>query len=211
MVRALFISLTLALATAGCTPIGAVVGAGALAGSTALQERGFEQALTDKGTDLSIEKKLIDADFKTYQRLGVSVVEGRVLLTGIVPKAEDRVRAVKASWQTDGVMDVINEVLIGEDVGVVDTGFDLKIEKALELALTLDKDVQAVNYIAASSNGVLHLIGIAQSQEELDRVIAHGREVERVRRIVSHVMLKDSPERADLLDRLKAAEADASG
>lgn len=211
MTRALFLCLTLALATVGCTPIGAVVGAGALAGSTALQERGFEQALTDKATDLSIEKKLIDADLDTYQRLGVSVVEGRVLLTGVVPKAEDRIHAVQASWKTDGVMDVINEVLIGDDVGVVDTGFDLKIEKALELALTLDKDVQAVNYIAASSNGTLHLLGIAQSQEELDRVVAHAREVERVRRIVSHVMLKDSPERAALLERLKAAEAGASG
>jgi osmotically-inducible protein OsmY len=210
MIRGLFLFLGLSLATVGCTPVGAVVGAGALAGSTALQERGFEQALEDKAIDLSIEKKLIDGDFQTYQRLGVAVVEGRVLLTGIVPDAEDRIAAAKASWQTEGVQEVINEVLIGADVGFVDAGFDLKIEKALELALTLDRDVQAVNYIAASSNGTLHILGIAQSQEELDRVIAHGREVERVRRIVSHVMLKDSPERAELLERLRAAEA-ASG
>ncbi len=193
--------------SAACTPVGVVLGAGAVAGSTALQERGFEQAVEDKGIELSIRKRVIDTDFETFQRIGVSVVEGRVLLTGLVPKAEDRVKVVETTWQTDGVVEVINEVLIGDDVGFFDTGFDLKIEKALELALTLDNQIKAVNYIPDSMAGTLFLIGIAQSQAELDRVLAHARELERVRRVISYVQLKESPERAATLERLSELKA----
>lgn len=208
--RAILSSLLLLLGLSACTPLGVAVGGAAVAGSTALQERGFEQAVEDKSTELSIQKKVIDADFETFQRLDVSVVEGRVLITGFVPKAEDRIRAIESTWQTDGVVEVINEIEIGEDVGVVNSGYDLKIEKAVELALTLDRDVKAVNYIADSAGGTLYLIGIAQSQAELDRVVAHARDVERVRRVVSYVQLKDSPERKALLERLAEAKKKAA-
>ena len=193
--------------SAACTPVGIVMGAGAVAGTTAMQERGFEQAVEDKGIELSIRKRVIDADFQTFQRIGVSVVEGRVLLTGLVPKPEDRVKVIESTWKTEGVVEVINEVLVGDDVGFFDTGFDLKIEKALELALTLDNQIKAVNYIPDSVAGTLFLIGIAQSQAELDRVLAHAREVERVRRVVSYIQLKDSPERSETLRRLSELKA----
>lgn len=202
-----FALLGLVALNAACTPVGVAIGGAAMAGSTAMQERGFEQALADKSTELSIQKKVIDADFETFQRVDVTVVEGRVLLTGVVPNAEDRVRVVEATWQTDGVVEVINEVLIGADVGVVNTGYDLKIESALDLDLTLDRDVLAVNYIPDAAGGTLYLMGIAQNQAELDRVIAHARTIERVRRVVSYVLIKDSPERIALLKRLAEVKA----
>ncbi|WP_421883475.1 BON domain-containing protein [Pacificispira sp.] len=202
-----FALLGLVALNTACTPVGVAIGGAAMAGSTAMQERGFEQALSDKSTELSIQKKVIDADFETFQRVDVTVVEGRVLLTGVVPNAEDRVRVVESTWQTEGVVEVINEVLIGADVGVINTGYDLKIESALDLAVTLDRDVQAVNYIADATGGTLYLMGIAQNQAELDRVIAHARTIERVRRVVSYVLIKDSPERVALLKRLAEQKA----
>lgn len=210
--RALISVLVLCLGPvllAGCSPVGVAVGGAAVAGTTALQERGFQQAVSDKGTELSIQRRVIDADFDTFRRVSVSVVEGRVLLTGVVPDDDDRLRAVRAAWQTGGVVEVINEIEVGDPADLVGTGYELRIEKALELALTLDREVQAVNYIADAAGGTLYLIGIAQSQAELDRVIAHAREVERVRRVVSHVQLKDSPARQAVLARLAELEAAA--
>ena len=212
------ISATLAAAVlagmtllSGCTPVGVVVGAGAVAGSAAMQERGFEQAVTDKATEVAIQKKVFDADSASFRRLEVSVVEGRVLLTGVVPTVDDRIRAVEACWKTDDVVEVINEILVGEDAGMVDNAYDAKIEAALDVDLTLDREVNAVNFIPDASGGTLFLMGIAQSQAELDRVIAHARNVERVRRVVSHVQIKDSPERQETLKRLAelAAEKDS--
>ena len=205
----LMLLLSLALAPA-CTPLGVATTAGAVAGSAALQERGFQQTLDDTAMGVSIQRALIDIDFETFQRIDVSVVEGRILLTGIVPNADDRVKAVQTAWKSEGVVEVINEILIGNDVGFFNSGFDLKIEKALDLDLTLDKEIKGVNYIPDSTNGTLFIIGIAQNQAELDRVLAHARNIERVRRVVSYVQLKDSPERRAVLkqlDEMKAQKA----
>ena len=40
-------------------------------------------------------------------------------------------------------------------------------------------------------NGTVYLIGVAQSQKELDRVRDHARQIRYVRRIVSHVRIKE--------------------
>jgi osmotically-inducible protein OsmY len=198
--------LSLLLAPA-CSPLGVATTAGAVVGSAALQERGFQRTLDDKSMEVSIQKALIAVDFETFQRIDVSVVEGRILMTGIVPNADDRVKATQIAWQSDGVVEVINEVLIGNDVGFINSGFDLKIEKALDLDLTLDKEIKGVNYIPDSMNGTLFIIGIAQNQAELDRVLAHARNVERVRRVVSYVQLKGSPERKAVLKKLEEMDA----
>ena len=190
-----------------CSPLGVATTAGAVVGTAALQERGFQQTLDDKSMEVSIQKALIDIDFETFQRIDVSVVEGRILLTGIVPNADDRVKAVETAWKSDGVVEVINEILIGNDVGFINSGFDLKIEKAMDLDLTLDKQIKGLNYISDSTNGTLFIIGIAQNQAELDRVLAHARNIERVRRVVSYVQLKYSPERQAVLEQLQEMKA----
>jgi osmotically-inducible protein OsmY len=190
-----------------CSPLGVATTAGAVVGTAALQERGFQQTLDDKSLEVSLQKALIDIDFETFQRIDVSVVEGRILLTGIVPNADDRVKAVETAWKSDGVVEVINEILIGNDVGFINSEFDLKIEKAMDLDLTLDKQIKGLNYISDSTNGTLFIIGIAQNQAELDRVLAHARNVERVRQVVSYVQLKDSPERQAVLEQLQEMKA----
>ena len=48
----------------------------------------------------------------------------------------------------------------------------------------------AINYSVETVNGTIYLIGIAQNQEELDRVIAHARTIEYVRKVVDHVRVK---------------------
>lgn len=197
--------------SAGCTPVGVLVGAGAVAGSTALEERGMQQSLTDTGTALSFRRDVIEEDFETFQRVGVIVVEGRMLLTGVVPEEQDRIRLVERAWSRPDVVEVINEILIGEDVGILNTGYDVKIEQELNLALTLDREIKAVNYESDAVGGTLYLIGIAQSQAELDRVVAHARDVERVRRVISHVQVKDSPARRETLERLAEIQAAEDG
>jgi osmotically-inducible protein OsmY len=56
--------------------------------------------------------------------------------------------------------------------------------------MTFDKKILAINYSIETVNGIVYLIGIAQNQEELDRVIAHARAIDYVRQIKSHVRVK---------------------
>lgn len=184
------------LPLAGCTPVGMAVGAGATAGSAAMQERGFEQSVRDSVTEAAISKALFDRDINVFANLNVEVVEGRVLLTGFVPTQEDRLAAIRYSWEQDEVTDVINEIQIGDSEAITSKARDKLIASEIRAEITIDEKIKAVNYSIEVVNGTVYLFGIAQNQQELDRVAAHARKVEYVRRIVTdHMVMKDDPRR----------------
>ena len=188
--------LTLIGVQAACTPVGLAVGAGATAGSVALEERGIQQAVEDRIIEAAISKELFDYNLDAFGNVNVEVVEGRVLLTGRVAEPEHRVEAVRFAWQEDGVTEVINEILVGETGDLADRGKDAWIAAQLRTKITLDSQVKAVNYSAEVVNGTVFLFGIAQSESELKRVVAHARTIDSVRRIVpDHVRMKDDPAR----------------
>lgn len=188
--------LVAAVPLAGCTPVGMAVGAGATAGTAALQERGFEQSVRDSVIEATISKDLFDRDLNVFANLNVEVVEGRVLLTGFVPTQDDRLAAIKSSWEKDGVVDVINEIQIGDSSAITSTARDKLIATEIRAEITVDDKIKAINYSIEVVNGTVYLFGIAQDQTELDRVVAHTRGVDYVRRIViDHMVMKDDPSR----------------
>lgn len=195
---ALILALGAALSLSACTPVGVAVGAGATVGSVALEERGFSQGVKDRVTEAAISKSLFDYNLEAFGDVNVEVVEGRVLLTGRVEKPEHRVEAVRFAWQEEEVTEVINEIRVGtSDDGLAEKGKDAWIATQLRTKLTLDSQVKAVNYSAEVVEGTVFLFGIAQSKSELDRVVAHARTIENVRRIVpDYVRMKDDPARA---------------
>ena len=191
-------ALAASLSLAACTPVGVAVGAGATVGSVALEERGFEQGVKDRVIEAAISKSLFDYNLDAFGATNVEVVEGRVLLTGRVEKPDYRVEAVRLAWQEEGVTEVINEIRIGtSDDGLADKGKDAWIAAQLRTKITLDSQVKAVNYSAEVVDGTVYLFGIAQSDSELQRVVAHARTIENVRRIIpDYVRMKDDPTRA---------------
>ena len=76
------VGLVALLPLGGCTPIGVAVGAGATAGTAALQERGFQQSVKDSVIEAAISKDLFDRDLNVFANLNVEVVEGRVFADG---------------------------------------------------------------------------------------------------------------------------------
>ena len=73
---------------------------------------------------------------------------------------------------------------------VFDTARDMWITTRLTWKITFDKNVHAINYVVETVNGTVYLIGIAQNQPELDRVIAYARGLTYVKKVISHVRLK---------------------
>lgn len=183
----------------GCTPFGVVLGAGAAGGSMALEERGFEASARDKITGTTIEKRLIDSSFTLFRNVGVTVIEDRVYLTGVVATQDQRIEAAKIAWSVERVRDVLNEIEIGARGDLIDSGRDQAIETKLASILAFDGQVSAVNYSIEAVNGTVYIFGIAQSPAEIDRVKAQARGVANVRRIVSHAVLKDDPDRVEWL------------
>ena len=182
-----------ALSVSGCTVPGTLAGGGASVAVAVAQERTVGTALDDSVITIQINEALFKFNFDLLQAVGVEVVEGRVLLTGSVEKPEQRVDAVRLAWQVDGVKEVLNEIQVTDRGGLIDIAVDTWISTQLRSKLLLDTDVLAINYNIETVNGVVYMIGIAQDQNELARVTNHARTIENVRKVVSHVRLKDAP------------------
>jgi osmotically-inducible protein OsmY len=185
----------LTLVLAACTPTTVAVGAGSAVGVTAAQERGVEGAASDIKIRFEINRLLLQKSTELFLDVNLQVQEGRVLLSGTVPDPQSRVDAVRLAWLTDGVREVINEIEITEDGSFADFTLDRTIEAKIRAKLLGDREVVSLNYSIEAVNQSVYLIGVAQSQAELDRVIAHAKDVAYVRRVVSYVLLKDDPAR----------------
>ena len=174
-------------ALGGCA--GVVIGGGAAVGTAAYQERGVRGVARDLATATKLRTKLLDTGEAYVTGVGIEVYEGRVLLTGILEKEPMRAAAVKLAWKTEGAKDVINEIQIGQS-SLRDIAKDSWITAQLKTKITFDKKILAINFSIETVNGIVYLIGIAQDQGELDRILTHGRGIDYVRRIISHVREK---------------------
>ena len=190
LLTALFL-LAAAGGLTGC--VGAAIGAGATVGVAALDDRGVEGVARDTALATRVRGKWLNFDLETGDTLAVDgsvkVYNRRALLTGTVKTEDVRAKAVRLTWEVEGVEEVINELAVG-DTSVTDSAIDSWISAQLTAKLTFDKEVQAINYIIETENAVVYLIGTAQSRAELDRVLGHARSVSRVRDVVNHVRVK---------------------
>jgi osmotically-inducible protein OsmY len=179
----------------GCSAAGTAIGAAATGGTVIAQERSVGDAIDDATIRVEINHYLYQADADVYLSTSIDVVEGRVLLTGDVPKPEDRVIALEATWQADGVLEVINELQVNDTSDLLDAAEDAWISAQLSTEMLFDEEISSINYNVETVNGVVYLIGLAQDQAELDRVIDRARTISGVRQVVNHVRLKDDPRR----------------
>ena len=178
--------LVVALPLGGC---GLVVGAGAATGLAAMDERGIEGVARDSKISADISTQLFSKDTSTWAKLGVEVYQGRVLLTGATQDQAAHADAVRIAWATNGVKDVLDEIQ-ETPIGLLDMTRDSGITSELLTKMTFDKLVYTVNYKVETVGGVVYLLGTAQSQTELDRVLGYARDISYVKSVKSHVHIK---------------------
>ncbi|MGQ0677620.1 MAG: BON domain-containing protein [Rhodospirillales bacterium] len=194
MRRRRFAAALMLLALPGCDPITTGIGVAANAGTAVVQERGFTGTAQDAAVKLKISEAFFKASEKIFLAATVRVVEGRVLLLGGLADKGLRERAEALAWAQAGVREVINELQPVEG-GVGAYARDAWIAAQINAGLMVDEQVLAVNYYVDAVNGVVYITGVAQDQAELDRVIHRAGDVRYVKRIVSHVLLKNDPRR----------------
>jgi osmotically-inducible protein OsmY len=180
---------------AGCSPLDMTVSGGATVATAASEERGLGQAVNDNGIQLGIANAMLQSEPGLVTKVDVEVHEGRVLLAGQVDKPEDRVTAVKLAWQQPNVVEVINEIKVTESESVGEYLHDVWLAQSLRNDLLIDSRVRSINYNVDCVAGTIYLMGVAQDQAELQRVIDHARDISYVRNVVSFVRLKNDPAR----------------
>lgn len=172
-----------------CVP--AVIGGGAAVGVAATKEKGVTGAWTDTKISTEIKLKLYQKDPDLHRLVSVNVQNGEVLLTGALPTEEMHLDAVKIAWEPQGVKQVIDNIGKSEGATLGTYAKDTWITTQLKSTLMFDSDIQSRNYSIKTVSGQVYLMGIAQDEAELDKVVNHARNTTGVIKVVSYVRMKD--------------------
>lgn len=192
---AAFAACAAIVSLSGCTPVGTAVGIIATGSNAVIQERTTRDGLTDAEIEISVNHYLLEHSAELFADVSTEVVEGRVLLTGAVSSPQDRITAAEIAWRPQGVREVINELQPSQGGGIQGYAEDVAISARVRAKLLADLDIRSINYNIETVEGVVHLIGIAQTGDELRRVASHASAVPGVKRVVSHVLTMDDPRR----------------
>lgn len=170
--------------------------AGAMAATAAQEERGLDGAARDTVIAASINAAWAQYDPRLVIDTGLIVHERRVLLTGALENQDLMDAAVRIAWQADGVVEVINELRVNPARSVGERARDALISGDLSRSLLFDSEIQSINYAVDVTDRTVYVMGVAQNQQELDRVLSWARNTDYVRRVVNHALLKTDPSRA---------------
>ena len=127
---------------------------------------------------------------KLFSKVRVIVYESRVLLVGTVVEENIKEKAEQLSWNTKDVKEVANYITIGKN-DLIDYVKDTRISLELRAKLLTDKEVSEVNFSVTTENRTLYLVGIAQNDKELNKVLEHASNIAGVKKIVNLIKLKD--------------------
>ena len=179
----------------GCA--GTLIGGAAVVGLASVQERSIKDAAIDMKLGLQLQKKLFTlSKEKLFGSVDVIIIEQRVMLIGNVESQELRDLASQAAWEiSPKIKDVLNEITIGEKSTIISEAKDARISLSLSGLLIGDPNISDINFNHSVSEQVIFLIGIAQDDEELNKVINHARTVKGVKKVINHIILKSSKKR----------------
>lgn len=165
-----------------------------LGGCAVVQEKTIGESFDDASASGQIKSRLLAASPGRFADVGVEVTGRLALLTGRVDVEEDRARAEQIAWQVRAIDEVANELIVGEDGGIKRMAGDEWITTQVRMRLVGDAAVKGVNYNIETSSGVVYLLGLARSQDELMRVADHASRVSGVERVVSYVKMRNRME-----------------
>lgn len=168
---------------------------GCIGVSITTEERSFSSTVGDVRTRTDLNARLLDHSAAMFANVSTSVIEGRVHLSGSVPRQEDRLTATRLAWAAPDVREVVNDIEVTSEPDLLDTARDRWINAQLRTALITDRSVKDINYTIDTQNRTIYILGIAQNEAELDRVLEHARSVPGARRVVNYALLKDDPRR----------------
>ena len=174
-----------------------LIGGAAVVGLASVQERSIKDAAIDMKLGLQLQKKLFTlSKEKLFGSVDVIIIEQRVMMIGNVESQKLRDLATQAAWEiSPKIKDVLNEITIGEKSTIISEAKDARISLSLSGLLIGDPDISDINFNHSVSKQVIFLIGIAQDDEELNKVINHARTVKGVKKVINHIILKSSKKR----------------
>jgi len=177
-----------ALALTGCVSTAASL---AIDGAyTASEERSVDDVVDDNGIKIELNKLLLDEGLGLFKDVSTVVYRRHVYLLGDVEKPADKKRAGELARKPEKVAGVTNAIQVTSAGDIRDVVDDIYIEKAIQADFLFDSDIDSANFRVRSVNGVVYLIGLAESPAELTKALTIVQARHDVRRIVNYVKVE---------------------
>ena len=174
----------------GCSPAGILASGGATGMVVAEGDRSFGTVVDDATIKINIAAKFINSDDNLFVDVSTSVLEGRVLLTGLVDNQEIRIDAVRRVWEVEGVNEVVNEIQIGNRSSLKEYAQDVWITTQVRGLAAKTIGLRAIAYNFETIKGKVYIVGITSRPEQLEEVIDVAKTVKGVTEIVNYVIVK---------------------
>ena len=174
-----------------CSPAGILASGGATGMVVAEGDRSLGTVVDDTTIKLNIAAKFISSDDNLFVDVSTSVLEGRVLLTGLVDNQEIRIDAVRRVWEVEGVQEVVNEIQIGNRSSLKEYVQDVWITTQVRGLAAKEIGLRSVAYNFETIQGKVYIVGITSRPEQLEAIIDVAKTVKGVTEIVNYVIIKE--------------------
>ena len=169
----------------GCIPV--VVGGGMAATTSVVGEnRDVTSQMEDSWVAMKIRSRFVQSDLVRVGNIGVSVNNGKVLLTGAAMNQEEVDEAIRIAREARGVTEVRSELHV-QYVGPSELANDAMITSKVKSQFLVNSDIHGLNIHVKTTKGVVYLTGESKTIQERDRAIQVARQVSDVREVVSYI------------------------
>ena len=163
------------------------------------------KSISDTKKDIIIEAQIDQQFIKNRlkfptNKVGVTVDEQRVLLTGLVDDENIIKKANEISWKVDGVKEVIDEIQFSKKKGLfsVTGGYviDSAITTQIKTRMLFNKEISSSNFKIITINNISYVIGVAKNDVELKAVNEIIAKTAGVKKVISHIILSSDHRRS---------------
>ena len=175
-----------------CTPAN-ILGTGAGSAMVIAEgDRSMGTVIDDATIKVNIAAKFISSEDNLFVDVSTTVLNGRVLMTGLVDNQEIRIDAVRKVWEVEGVKEVINEIQIGNRATLKEYANDVWINTQAKGLAAKAVGLRVVAYNFETIQGKVYIAGITSRPEQLDDLINAVKTIKGVKEIVNYVIIKEN-------------------
>jgi len=172
----------------GCAPV--LVGSGAAgAYKVATDERSMGQMWDDSAIATRINMELVKSSKVTAANIDVDVLDGKVILNGLVDSFEEAKEAEMIAEKDPHVKGVKNQLMIGSRTfgQVID---DNVIWNKIKGALINEKGIHSLNIDVDVQKGAVFINGIVENENQHLRVVKIAGAVSGVKKVTDNLIVK---------------------
>ena len=152
-------------------------------------ERSMGAVVDDATIKVNIAAKFIGSEDNLFVNISTTVLQGKVLLTGLVESQEIRIDAVRKVWEVNGVKEVINEIQVGNRDSLKEYANDLWINTQAKGLAAKAVGLRVVGYNFETIQGKVYIAGITSRPKQLEDLIDAVKTVKGVKEIVNYVII----------------------